>query len=546
MLRNKKSKLLILALTVALSASVFAGCSSGSQTASKVVKINIGADPKTIDPGLNNSVEGSHVIVNAFEGLTNIDKNEKVIPGVAEKWDVSTDGVKYTFHLRNNAKWSDGQAVKAKDFEYAWKRALKPETASEYAFQLYYLKNGEAYNQGKAAVDTVGVKAVDDATLEVTLEAPCPYFLSLMSFPTYMPVRQDVVEKGPTTWATKPETYISNGAFTMKELKIKDSINFVKNKNYWNASSVKLDGIEFKVLEQATSYMSAFKTGQLDLIDKPPVQEIPSLLKDGTAVSYAYLGTYYYDFNISANAASVNPKAAKALADVRVRKALSLAIDRTEITSKVSQGGEAPATGFVPGGVTGTSGDKFKNKEYLNKTADVAQAKKLLAEAGYPDGKGFPDLELIYNTNQGHQSIGVAIQDMWKKNLGINITLRNLERKVQLTEANKHNYVINRDGWIADYNDPMTFLDLFTTTNGNNYAGYNKPEYDKLITAAKREVDATKRTAMLHQAEDMLMNDMPIMPIYEYTEVVCMNKKLTGVHISNLGFFIFRDADLAK
>lgn len=546
MLRNKKSKLLILALTVAMSASVFAGCSSGSQTASKVVKINIGADPKTIDPGLNNSVEGSHVIVNAFEGLTNIDKNEKVIPGVAEKWDVSTDGVKYTFHLRNNAKWSDGQAVKAKDFEYAWKRALKPETASEYAFQLYYLKNGEAYNQGKATVDTVGVKAVDDATLEVTLEAPCPYFLSLMSFPTYMPVRQDVVDKGPTTWATKPETYISNGPFTMKELKIKDSINFVKNKNYWNASTVKLDGIEFKVLEQATSYMSAFKTGQLDLIDKPPVQEIPSLLKDGTAVSYAYLGTYYYDFNISANAANVNPKAAKALADVRVRKALSLAIDRTEITSKVSQGGEAPATGFVPGGVTGTSGDKFKNKEYLNKTADVAQAKKLLAEAGYPEGKGFPDLELIYNTNQGHQSIGVAIQDMWKKNLGINITLRNLERKVQLTEANKHNYVINRDGWIADYNDPMTFLDIFTTTNGNNYAGYNKPEYDKLITAAKHEVDATKRTAMLHQAEDMLMNDMPIMPIYEYTEVVCMNKKLTGVHISNLGFFIFRDADLAK
>ena len=546
MLRNKKSKLLILALAVVLSASVFAGCSSGSKSTSKVVKVNIGADPKTIDPGLNNSVEGSHIIVNAFEGLTNIDKNEKVIPGVAETWDVSTDGTKYTFHLRSTSKWSDGKAVTAKDFEYAWKRALKPETASEYAFQLYYLKNGEAYNQGKATVDTVGVKAVDDKTLEVTLEAPCPYFLSLMSFPTYMPVRQDIVDKDPTGWATKPETYISNGPFMMKELKIKDSINFVKNTNYWNASSVKLDGIEFKVLEQATSYLSAFKTGQLDMIDKPPVQEIPSLLKDGTAVSYPYLGTYYYDFNISANAANVNAKAAKALADVRVRKALSLAIDRTEITSKVSMGGEKPATSFVPSGVSDTSGNKFKNKEYFSATADVAQAKKLLADAGYPDGKGFPELELIYNTNQGHQSIGVAIQDMWKKNLGINITLRNLERKVQLTEANKHNYVVNRDGWIADYNDPMTFLDIPTTTNGNNYAGYNNPEYDKLITAAKHEADITKRTALLHQAEDMLMRDMPIMPIYEYTEVVCMNKKLTGVHVSNLGFFIFRDADLAQ
>lgn len=546
MLKSKVSKMLVLGLAVILSASVLVGCGSSSKTASKVIKVNLGADPKTIDPGLNNSVEGSHVIVNAFEGLTNLDKDEKVIPGVAEKWEVSTDGTKYTFHLRDNAKWSDGQAVKAKDFEYAWKRALKPETASEYAFQLYYVKNGEAYNTGKATADQVGVKAVDDKTLEVTLEAPCPYFLSLMAFPTYMPVRQDVVDKNPTGWATKPETYISNGPFTMKELKMKDSINFVKNTNYWNASSVKLDGIEFKVLDQATSYLSAFKTGQLDMIDKPPVQEIPNLLKDGTAVSLPYLGTYYYDFNISANAANVNAAAAKALSDVRVRKALSLAIDRTELVTKVSMGGEKPATSFVPSGVSDTSGNKFKNKAYYGTTADVEQAKKLLAEAGYPNGQGFPTLELIYNTNQGHQSMAVAIQDMWKKNLGVNITLRNLERKVQLTEANKHNYVMNRDGWIADYNDPMTFLDIFTTTNGNNYAGYNNPAYDKLITDAKHETDIAKRTAMLHQAEDMLMNDMPIIPIYEYTEVVCMNKKLTGVHVSNLGFFIFRDADLAQ
>lgn len=559
MLKHKKSKFIAVAMTVALAGSILAGCGStsksGTESASgnKVIKVNLGADPKTIDPGLNNSVEGGKVIVNAFQGLTDLDKDEKVIPGVAEKWDISKDGLHYTFHLRKDAKWSDGKPVKAQDFEYAWKRALNPDTASEYAFQLFYLKNGEAYNQSqnpkatkKATVDQVGVKATDDNTLDVTLEGATPYFLALMSFPTYMPIRKDIVEKNPKDWATKPETYVSNGPFMMKELKMKDSINFVKNPNYWDTKNVKLDSVQFKVLDQESSYFAAFKTGQIDMIDKPPVQEIPNLLKDGTAKSYPYLGTYYYDFNVSANAASVNPEAAKALSDVRVRKALSLAIDREAITSKVSKGGEKPATSFVPSGVTDDKGVKFKNKEYYKTTADVEQAKKLLAEAGYTDGKGFPKLELIYNTLQMHQSMAAAVQDMWKKNLGIDITLRNLERKVQLTEANKHNFVLNRDGWIADYNDPMTFLDIFTTTNGNNYSGYNNPKYDALITAAKVEVNAEKRAAMLHEAEDMLMNDMPIMPIFEYTEVVCMNKKLTGVHVSNLGFFYFRDADLAK
>ncbi|MCT8976271.1 peptide ABC transporter substrate-binding protein [Clostridium sp. CX1] len=558
MLKNKKSKLLAVVMTVALAGSILAGCGGSTATNSeasgnKVIKVNLGADPKTIDPGLNNSVEGSKVIVNAFEGLTNLDKNEKVIPGVAEKWEVSPDGLHYTFHLRKDAKWSDGQPVKAQDFEYSWKRALNPDTASEYAFQLFYLKNGEAYNQSKdpkatkkATADEVGVKAKDDSTLEVTLEGATEYFLSLMSFPTYMPIRKDIVEKNPTDWTSKPETYVSNGPFMMKEHKMKDSINFVKNPNYWGTKSVKLDKIEFKVLENESSYFAAFKTGELDMIDKPPTQEIPNLLKDGTAKDYPYIGTYYYDFNVSENAANVNPDAAKALKDVRVRKALSLAIDREAITKNVSKGGEKPATSFVPSSVTDKNGAKFKNKEYYKTTADVEQAKKLLAEAGYPDGKGFPKLELIYNTLQAHQSVAAAVQDMWKKNLGIDITLRNLERKVQLTEANKHNYILNRDGWIADYNDPMTFLDIPTTTNGNNYSGYNNPKYDQLISAAKVEVNAEKRAQMLHEAEDMLMADMPLMPIYEYTEVVCMNKKLKDVHVSNLGFFFFRDADLEK
>ncbi len=556
MLKNKKFKLLSLLMTIAVSGSVFAGCSSGSKKDSagnKVVKINIGADPRTIDPGLNNSVEGAQVICNAFEGLTNLDQQDKAIPGVAEKWEISADGLTYTFHLRKDAKWSDGKPVTAKDFEYAWKRALDPKTASEYATQLYYLKNGATFNKSakpdavkKATIDEVGVKATDDYTLVATLESATPYFLSLTAFPTYAPIRKDIVEKNPKDWAIKAETYVSNGPFMMKEYKPKDSLNFVKNPNYWNTKSIKLDRVEFKTLENESSYLSAFKTGQLDLIEKPPAQEIPNLLKDGTAKAFPYIGTYYYNFNISPNAEKIDPASAKALKDVRVRRALSLALDRTALVEKITKAGEKPATSLIPNSVSDLKGNKFKNKEYYKATADVEQAKKLLAEAGYPDGKGFPKLEIMYNTMEQHKNIAQAVQDMWKKNLGIDAQLRNVERKVHLTEMNNFNYLVARDGWIADYNDPMTFLNMFVTGDGQNRAGYTNAEYDNLIAAAKTEADATKRFDLMHKAEDIFMNDMPVMPIYEYTNIVCMNKKLKNVYLSPLGFIILRDADLEK
>lgn len=557
MLKGKKARFLTVALAVVLAGSVLAGCSNKSSAGGKkveqVIRYNLGADPKTIDPGLNSSVEGGTVIANAFEGLLDTDSKDQPVAGVAEKWEISSDGLKYTFHLRKDAKWSDGKAVTAGDFEYAWKRALDPNTASEYAYQLYYLKNGEAFNMSadpkatkKATADQVGVKAVDDATLEVTLENPTPYFLSLMSFPTYMPLRKDVVEKDPKGWATKPETYVSNGAFKMKEWKPKDSITFVKNDNYWDKGKVKLDTLVYKLIDQETSYMSAFKSGQLDFIEAPPSQEIPNLVKEGTATISPYLGTYYYSFNVSDNAEKVNKDVAKVLKDVKVRKALTLAIDRKEIVESVTKGGQRPATSFVPRGIAEAAGKDFKQKDYFKETADVEQAKKLLADAGYPDGKGFPTIEILYNNGQGHQDIAQAVQDMLKKNLGISVTLRSVERKVQLTATNSHDYQIARNGWIADYADPMTFLDIWVTGGGNNVAGYSNPEYDKLITAAKSETDAVKRMTELHQAEDILMNDMPIMPIYEYTNVVCIKDYVKNARKSSLGFVFFKDAYIEK
>ncbi|MEG0773432.1 peptide ABC transporter substrate-binding protein [Clostridium sp.] len=500
---------------------------------------NLGADPKTIDPQLNSAVDGSTIITNAFEGLLRQDKDSKLVNGVAEKYEMSADGKTYKFTLRDNAKWSDGKKVVAGDFEYAWKRALNPEVASEYAYQLYYLKNGEAYFNGKAKAEDVGVKAIDDKTLEVTLEAPVPYFLSLTAFPTYYPVRKDVVEANPEKWALSPETYICNGPFKMKEWKEKESMTFVPNENYWDAGDVKLDTLEVRLIDDEITYLNAFKSGELDIIDSPPPTEIPSLLADGTAKVYPYLGTYLYIFNVSDT--QVDPAAAKVLKDVRVRKALALGIDRKMLVEKVAQGGQVPATSYVPEGIVDSLGVEFQ-KDYLPETADIAGAKKLLEEAGFKDGKGMPKITFTFNTGSGHQMIAQAIQDMWKTNLGVEIELKNEEWAVFQDTRNNFQYSIARHGWIADYNDPMTFLDMWVTGGGQNNAGYANPEYDKLIAIAKSETDGAKRTEALHKAEDILMTDLPVLPLYFYTNIICADPTVKGFIKSPLGQMDFKDA----
>jgi oligopeptide transport system substrate-binding protein len=544
MLKRNKMKVLSLILATLVVGTTFVGCGKKDETSStakvdQIIKYNLGAQPKTIDPGLNNSVEGGIVDVNAFEGLENVDANNKVTPGVAEKYDVSSDGLKYTFHLRKDAKWSDGKNVTANDFYYAWSRALAPETASDYAYQLFYIKNGEAYNGGKAKVEDLGIKVVDDYTLEVTLEAPTAYFLSLTAFPTYFPVRKDIVEANKESWANDPKSFVSNGAYKMSEYAQKDHMTFVKNDNYWDKSNVKLDKIQYTMLDNETASLNAFESGDIDATDLLPAEQKQSLIKDGKAKVYPYLGTYFYDFNVTGK--NVAPEVAKALNNVNVRKALSLAIDRTAIVESVTKGGELPATSFVPKGIVDSAAKEFKNKDYLKATADVDGAKKLLADAGYPEGKGFPKLEIKYNTGQGHQNIAQAIQDMWKKNLGIDVTLVNEERKVQLDDLTKHNFAICRASWIADYNDPMTFIDMYYTNGGNNNPGYTNPEYDKLVDAAKKETDPAKRTEAMHKAEDILMNDLPIMPIYYYTNVLALKNNIKDVQKSPLGFVYFRN-----
>ncbi|KRQ86152.1 Oligopeptide-binding protein OppA precursor [Caloramator mitchellensis] len=542
----KKAKLLIvLAVVLALGVSLFAGCAKGGG-AGQTIKYNLGAEPATIDPQLNSAVDGATVIVNTFDGLTRLDASDKPVAAMAEKWEVSADGLTYKFFLRKDAKWTDGQPVKAQDFVYAWQRAVDPATASEYAYQVWYVKNGQAISEGKMAVDQLGVKAIDDTTLEVTLEAPTAYFLSLTAFPTYMPVRKDVVEKDPQGWATKPETYVSNGPFKLKEWRPKDAIVLEKNPNWYNADKVKFSTIEMKMIEDQTSSLAAFKSGQLDYIESPPSAEIPNLLASGDAKIFPYLGTYFYIFNLSPNAAKVDPAAAKAISDVRVRKAFALAIDRKAIVENVTKGGQLTATSFVPNGIPDADGSDFKKKDYYPAEGNVEEAKKLLAEAGYPDGKGFPKITLMYNTSQGHQAIAMAMQDMLKKNLGVEVELANQEWKVFQKTRNDKNYIFARHGWIADYVDPMTFLDMWITNGGQNNIGYSNPEYDKRIEAAKKEADPAKRMQLLHEAEDILMNDMPLIPIYYYTNVACIKPYVKDVHKSALGFVYFEYGYIEK
>ena len=556
---NKSTKISATLLAVTLGVSLLSGCGTKAAPDAKakeipqVITFNLGSEPKTIDPALSQASDSADVIGNAFEGLMRLDAKDKPIPGMADTYKMSTDGLTYTFHIRKGAQWSDGKPVVAGDFEYAWKRALKPATASEYAYQLFYLKNGQGYNESglasdkktagvkAATADEVGVKAKDDSTLVVTLENPTAYFLSLMAFETYMPVRKDVADTN-TAWTTKPATYITNGAFKMKEWVPKDVLTFVKNDKYWDAKNVKLDTLNYKMLEDQTAALSAFRAGQINMLYQPPQSEIPALVKDGSCKITPNYATYYYVANLTPEAVKINPTAAKAIQNPKVRKALSLAINRKDIVDNVSKGGQTPATSFVPKGSLEPNGKDFASKEYYPAVGDVAKAKALLAEAGYPGGKGFPKMTFLYNTGAGHQNIAAAVQDMWKKNLGVDIELKNQEWKVFLQTRNDKQYILARDGWNADYTDPMTFLDLFTTSSGNNDAGYSSPAYDAKILASKKELDPAKRMTILHEAEDIIMNDDVIIPIYGYTNTIVTKPSVMGVRTTALGKHWFQGA----
>ena len=466
-----------------------------------------GAEPETLDPALITGQPEVRVACALFEGLLGSDEHGRPQPGMAESWEVSSDGRVYTFKLRDGLVWSDGTPLTARDFVASWRRTLDPATTSEYAYQLHYVKNAKAFNEGKIGdFSQVGVSAPDDRTLRVELENPTPFFLDLCAFVTLLPVPLHTIEKHGDNW-TKPGNLVSNGAYLLESWRLNDRIRLRKNPRYWNAKNVALETIDVIPVSKANTAFNLYASGQADLMmDKGLVP--PALLgeikKRGDFHAAPFLGTYFLRFNCQKGP----------FADARVRRAFSLVIDKPSIVERITRAGELPADSFVPPGAAGY--------EPYNECGrrDVAEAKRLLAEAGYPDGQGFPMVNYLYSEGELNEAIAVELQSMWRRELGVNVQLLRQEWKVYLRSLSSLDFDIARSSWVGDYPDPNTFLDMFVTGGGNNRTGWSDPQYDKLIADAAAQTDPQKRFDVLREAEKILVcEQMPICPLYFYVGI---------------------------
>ncbi len=510
------------------------------------IAVCLASEPQTIDPALNSAVDGAIMVNHFFEGLVKwVDDGEgnaMTAPGQAESWEkvVNDDGtVTYTMKLRDGIKWSDGKEVTAGDFEYSWKRLANPETAADYCYMIDMVQNYAGIANSESDPDTLGIKAIDDKTLEIVLSYDCPYFEEIMAFPATFPVRQDLVE-GNDEWTYDVATYVSNGPYKMKEWSHNAYILAEKNENYYDFANLGPDTIRFTLLDDANAMLAAYKSGELDFIEELPPDEMANYLASGELTVADYIGTYYVCFNTEDEVFS-NPL---------IRKAFSLAIDRNYIVENVSQAGEVPATGYVPAGVNDAAGpgsDDFRTVggEYYSVAEEdyeknCEEARALLAEAGYPNGEGFPTVEYMYNTNDKHKAIGEALQNMWQEQLGVTVNLSNQDWNVFLESRKQGDYQIARNGWIADYNDPCSFLDMWYTGGGNNDAQYSNKDYDAKIDAAKATAVQEERMKAFHEAEDILIEqDNVLAPVYFYTQPYMIKDDIQGMYYTPLGYFFF-------
>lgn len=528
------TKKILAVMVLAVFMAVTAGCGKpGSKE--PVLRYALEAEPATLDPAKSTAIPESMVEVQIFEGLMRFDANNQPAPGVAEKWEVSPDGLKYVFHLRDNAKWSNGDPVTAQDFEFAWKRVLDPEFASENAYMLFPLKNGQAYNEKKATANEVGVKAIDEHTLEVTLEKPTAYFLSLAAFHAFYPVHHQSVAANPEKWATDASTLVGNGPFKLTSWIHSSKIEFVKNEHYWDAAAVKLTRMEWPISDAQTTRLALVENNQADLMVEPPVVEHDRLTQAGMLKISPFIGIYYYVFNTQ-QAPFDNPQ---------VRKAFAMAINREALVKNVIKGGKQPAYAWVaPGLLNPVTGKDFREEGGNYAVEDAALAKRLLAEAGYPDGKGLPTVTLLYNTGELNKAVAEAVQEMLKQNLGIAIAITNQEPKVFLATRARGEFQLARASWVGDYVDPMTFMDVFK--DPTNDAKYHNPAYNRLVEDAQNTVDQKVRMEAMHAAEKILFDDAVIIPIYYTTQPYVAKPYVKGYFWSVLGIADFKTAYIEK
>jgi ABC-type oligopeptide transport system substrate-binding subunit len=487
-----------------------------SPPSGQVFTFNNAAEPETIDPGKMSGQPDGRVARTIFEGLTTPHPQTlEPLPGQAYRWEVSPDGLTYTFHLRPGLQWTDGVPITARDFEWSWLRVLDPATAARYATLMYVLENGEAFNKSEITDRTrVGVRAVDDSTLVVKLAAPTPYFLHLTQYYTFLPVPRHVIERHGIRW-TLPNHIVGNGPFRLTFWRHGDRFEFVRNPSYWDAAHVRLERIVCFPVDDLNTSTNLYKAGVIDWnpSGQVPSQFFPYLRSYADLRTGRYQGTYFYSINTTR----------KPYDNVWVRRALNLTVDREAIARDLLKGSRDPWGLVAPSGYP-----EYVPPEPV--TYDPERARECLERAGFPGGKGFPKLSILFNTSEDHRRIAEAIQAMWKRELGIEVELANQEWGSYLQATTSLQYDVARRSWIGDYLDPNTFLAMWITGDGNNRTGWSDPHYDALIRDAGNQADPKRRMAMLRDAEALLLADGPVIPIYHYSTVELLKPYVRGLY----------------
>ena len=539
----KYQKVLSTAMAVTIAGSLLAACSdnkdkngaspsasasnspaesqaSQENKAPQEFRFTLASEPPSLDPALMTDAQSSIVASGLYDGLTRLNSEGVPEPAIAKEWTMSDDGKTYTFKLRDDAKWSNGDPVTANDFEYSWKRALNPETASEYAYMLFYLENGEKYNTGEGTADEVGVKALDATTLEVKLASATPYFNSLIAHYTYWPVHQASVD-GKPEWAADAKTIVSNGPFLLKDWAHGDKLVLTKNPDYYNKDKVSFDTVTISLVESESTVFSLFQTDKIDWIGAQagsvPTDQVPQLVADKKAEIKEIASTYYYLFNTKQ----------KPFTNVKVRKAFSMAIDRQAIIDNVAKANQTPAFALIPPSINGLDGKGFRemypDSGYFSE--NIEEAKKLLAEGLAEEGfDKFPETTLLYNTSEGHKAIAEAIVDMWRKNLNVEVKLSNQEWATFLETRDAGQFGLARSGWGADFNHAINFsYDLIHPKSLNNDGQYENAEVGKALDDAILAADEKTRVDLIAKAEKIaIADDMAVLPIYYYTTVTML------------------------
>lgn len=522
-----------------------AGSSTGSVSTAGFT-VQYGSNPETLDPALNSAVDGGNTIITVFETLLIINENNEAVPGQAESWTTSEDGLTWTFTMRDGLKWSDGTDLNAKDFEYSFKRMADPDTAAPYAETCLGMIDGFEEAAGfpdadgnptvEPNLDALNVKASDDGkTLTIVLAYPCSYFDKIVAFAAMSPVQKATVEANGDAWCTSPDTYVCNGPFMITEWTPSERIVLTKNPNYvggWDSSKIVSESITLLLLEDSSASFAAYNSGEAQLIKDVPTDEIPSLTKaedGGDFYVDTILGTYYVSLNLKRDA----------FKDAKVRRALSLAIDRDYVANTIMQGTYSTADSIVGPGIVDENGyfHDNGNAPYISADyeANLAEAKKLLADAGYPNGEGYPTIEYSTNDAGYHVPLAEYLQQAWS-DLGITLTISKMEWSSFTAARRAGEYDVARNGWVMDYNDPSNMLDLFCSGNGNNDGKYSNPDFDAAMEASK-VADPAEHFAQLHKAEDILMEDTGCLPIAYYNDYWLQSPALKGTWHSPYGYW---------